>query len=59
MKLEPTFGSTVAWTWLAADYADDEEKIERLSIKFKTQEIAQEFKEQFEECQVNMSKLDH
>ena len=44
MKLEASFGSSQAWTWLAADYADGEEKIEKLAVKFKTPEIAQQFK---------------
>ena len=52
IKLEPSFGSDQAWTWIAIDFADDEEKVEKFAAKFKTSEIAQEFKDQFQECQV-------
>lgn len=52
MKLEPSFGSEQAWTWLALDYADGEEKVEKLAAKFKNPGFAQQFKDRFEECQV-------
>nr|XP_026691293.1 E3 SUMO-protein ligase RanBP2 [Ciona intestinalis] len=53
MKLTPMPDSDRTWTWIAADFADGEEtEIENFAIKFKTCELANLFKEKFEECQV-------
>ncbi|KAJ0070125.1 hypothetical protein NL108_002442, partial [Boleophthalmus pectinirostris] len=51
MNLKPLAGSDKAWMWLANDFADGDAKLEQLAAKFKTVELAQEFKQKFEECQ--------
>ncbi|XP_051882736.1 LOW QUALITY PROTEIN: E3 SUMO-protein ligase RanBP2 [Pristis pectinata] len=51
MNLKPLMGSDRAWMWLASDFSDGEAKPEQLAAKFKTPELAEEFKEKFEEFQ--------
>uniref|UniRef100_A0A8C9T5S7 E3 SUMO-protein ligase RanBP2 n=1 Tax=Scleropages formosus TaxID=113540 RepID=A0A8C9T5S7_SCLFO len=51
MNLKPLSGSDKAWMWLASDFSDGEAKLEQLAAKFKTPELAEEFKRKFEECQ--------
>nr|XP_055072526.1 ranBP2-like and GRIP domain-containing protein 4 isoform X2 [Misgurnus anguillicaudatus] len=51
MNLKPLSGSDRAWMWLASDFSDGDAKLEQLAAKFKTPELAEEFKEKFEECQ--------
>ncbi|XP_036397060.1 E3 SUMO-protein ligase RanBP2 isoform X2 [Megalops cyprinoides] len=51
MNLKPLSGSDRAWMWLANDFADGDAKLEQLAAKFKTPELAEEFKHKFEECQ--------
>ncbi|KAK9537433.1 hypothetical protein VZT92_005051 [Zoarces viviparus] len=51
MNLKPLAGSDKAWMWLANDFSDGDAKLEQLAAKFKTPELAAEFKEKFEECQ--------
>uniref|UniRef100_A0AAX7UBF1 E3 SUMO-protein ligase RanBP2 n=1 Tax=Astatotilapia calliptera TaxID=8154 RepID=A0AAX7UBF1_ASTCA len=51
MNLKPLAGSDKAWIWLANDFSDGDAKLEQLAAKFKSPELAQEFKEKFEECQ--------
>uniref|UniRef100_A0A8C9SZX9 RAN binding protein 2 n=1 Tax=Scleropages formosus TaxID=113540 RepID=A0A8C9SZX9_SCLFO len=51
MNLKPLSGSDKAWMWLANDFSDGEAKLEQLAAKFKTAELAEEFKHKFEECQ--------
>ncbi|XP_031714302.1 E3 SUMO-protein ligase RanBP2 isoform X3 [Anarrhichthys ocellatus] len=51
MNLKPLAGSDKAWMWMANDFADGDAKLEQLAAKFKTPELAEEFKEKFEECQ--------
>ncbi|XP_064167868.1 E3 SUMO-protein ligase RanBP2 isoform X3 [Anguilla rostrata] len=51
MNLKPLSGSDRAWMWLANDFSDGDAKLEQLAAKFKTQELAEEFKQKFEECQ--------
>ncbi|XP_068184695.1 E3 SUMO-protein ligase RanBP2 [Antennarius striatus] len=51
MNLKPLAGSDKAWIWMANDFSDGDPKLEQLAVKFKTQELAVEFKEKFEECQ--------
>ena len=52
MKLKPMNNSDKAWTWFTqADISDgDEAKPESFCAKFKNSDIAQKFKEQFDEC---------
>ncbi|XP_060785155.1 E3 SUMO-protein ligase RanBP2 [Neoarius graeffei] len=51
MNLKPLSGSDRAWVWLANDFSDDDPKLEQLAAKFKTPELAEEFKQKFEACQ--------
>ncbi|XP_074551049.1 E3 SUMO-protein ligase RanBP2 isoform X1 [Halichoeres trimaculatus] len=51
MNLKPLAGSDKAWLWMANDFSDGDAKLEQLAAKFKTTELAAEFKEKFEECQ--------
>ncbi|XP_078259337.1 E3 SUMO-protein ligase RanBP2-like [Rhinoraja longicauda] len=51
MNLKPLMGSDRAWMWLASDFSDGEAKPEQLAAKFKTPELAEEFKDKFEEFQ--------
>ncbi|MFT7808041.1 ranBP2-like and GRIP domain-containing protein 4 [Arapaima gigas] len=51
MNLKPLSGSDKAWMWLASDFSDGEAKLEQLAAKFKTPELAEEFKRKFDECQ--------
>lgn len=51
MNLKPLSGSDKAWIWMANDFSDGDAKLEQLAAKFKSPELAEEFKEKFEECQ--------
>ena len=51
MNLKPLAGSDKAWIWMANDFSDGDANLEQLAAKFKTTELAEEFKEKFEECQ--------
>ena len=51
MNLKPLAGSDKAWMWLANDFAEGDAKLEQLAAKFKSTELAQEFKVKFDECQ--------
>ncbi|XP_062258381.1 E3 SUMO-protein ligase RanBP2 isoform X2 [Platichthys flesus] len=51
MNLKPLAGSDKAWMWLANDFAEGDAKLEQLAAKFKTTELAEEFKVKFDECQ--------
>lgn len=51
MNLKPLAGSDRAWMWLANDFSEGDAKLEQLAAKFKTPELAEEFKGKFEECQ--------
>lgn len=51
MNLKPLAGSDKAWIWMANDFSDGDAKPEQLAAKFKSPELAEEFKEKFEECQ--------
>ena len=52
MKLMPNAGSERSWVWsTAADFSEEGCKAERLAVRFKTEDIAKQFKEKFEECQ--------
>ncbi|XP_038050188.1 E3 SUMO-protein ligase RanBP2-like [Patiria miniata] len=52
MKLDPLQSSDRSWVWHAIDYSEDEPSHEQLAIKFKTAELAHEFKRRLEELQV-------
>ncbi|KAL2081705.1 hypothetical protein ACEWY4_023558 [Coilia grayii] len=51
MNLKRLSGSDRAWMWLANDFADGDARLEQLAAKFKTPELADDFKQKFEECQ--------
>lgn len=51
MNLKPLADSDKAWIWMANDFSDGDAKLEQLAAKFKSPELAEEFKEKFEECQ--------
>ena len=51
MNLKILSGSDRAWMWLANDFADGDARLEQLAAKFKTPELADEFKQKFEDCQ--------
>eukprot|EP00064_Thunnus_orientalis_P024387 superscaffoldBa00010381_g24679 len=51
MNLKPLAGSDKTWIWMANDFSDGDAKPEQLAAKFKSPELAKEFKEKFEECQ--------
>ncbi|XP_056244800.1 ranBP2-like and GRIP domain-containing protein 3 isoform X2 [Seriola aureovittata] len=51
MNLKPLAGSDKAWIWMANDFSDGDANLEQLAAKFKSSELAEEFKEKFEECQ--------
>ena len=52
MKLQPNAGSDRCWVWSTlADFSEQECKAEQLAVKFKSEDIAKQFKEKFEECQ--------
>ena len=51
MNLKPLSGSDRAWMWLASDFSDGDARLEQLAAKFKTPELAEDFKQKFEECQ--------
>ncbi|GFN96053.1 E3 sumo-protein ligase ranbp2 [Plakobranchus ocellatus] len=39
-----------AWIWYAMDFSDEEGKMEQLALRFKTAEIANQFKAVFDKC---------
>ena len=52
MKLQPNAGSHRSWVWSTmADFSEHECKVERFAVKFKSEDIAKQFKVKFEECQ--------
>ena len=52
MKLQPNAGSEKSWVWSTlADFSEQECKPEQLAVRFKSDDIARQFKEKFEECQ--------
>ena len=52
MKLQPNAGSDRSWVWnTLADFSEQECKAEQLAVRFKSEDIAKQFKEKFEECQ--------
>ena len=52
MKLQPNAGSDTSWVWSTmADFSEQECRAEQLAVKFKSEDIAKQFKKKFEECQ--------
>ena len=51
MELTPLVGSSSSWTWITlSDFSDEEAKVEKLCIRFKLFEVAQNFKAIFTDC---------
>ena len=51
MSLNPQSGSNTSWNWYTScDFADEQAKPEKLAIRFKTSDTAQQFKTVFDEC---------
>jgi len=51
-NLTANMGSDRAWTWVAQDFSDEKAQIWTFAIKFKTPEIANEFKAEFDKAKV-------
>lgn len=51
LKLSPMANSDKTWCWVANDYSEEELKVQKLAVRFKTAELAADFKEVFEKCQ--------
>ncbi|KAM9320026.1 E3 SUMO-protein ligase RanBP2-like [Gastrophryne carolinensis] len=56
IHLEPMKGAERAWVWTALDYSEGESKMELFAVRFKLQEVADLFKEVFEEAKFAQSK---
>ncbi|NXU14410.1 RBP2 ligase, partial [Pardalotus punctatus] len=50
MNMQQMKGSDRAWVWTACDFADGERKVELLAVRFKLQEVADSFKQIFDEA---------
>ncbi|NXG59468.1 RBP2 ligase, partial [Hemiprocne comata] len=50
MNMQQMKGSDRAWVWTACDFADGERKIELLAVRFKLQDVADAFKQIFDEA---------
>ncbi|KAJ1118109.1 hypothetical protein NDU88_006304 [Pleurodeles waltl] len=59
MDIQPLSTSNNALVWTAMDYSEGEGKVEQLAVRFKTQEMTNAFKKQFEECQLNLPEIEH
>ena len=56
IKLESLKSSDRTWVWHALDYSEDEPCHEQFAIKFKTPELAAEFRRRFEELQAERKR---
>nr|XP_034306449.1 RANBP2-like and GRIP domain-containing protein 5/6 isoform X2 [Crassostrea gigas] len=54
LKFQPMLTSETAWCWVGQDFSDNEAKLEQLAVKFKSIELAKEFKDKIDECQKNL-----
>uniref|UniRef100_A0A8C8R8D7 RAN binding protein 2 n=1 Tax=Pelusios castaneus TaxID=367368 RepID=A0A8C8R8D7_9SAUR len=50
MNMQQMKGTERAWVWTACDFADGERKVELLAVRFKLQEVAESFKQIFDEA---------
>ncbi|KAK8894761.1 Ran-specific GTPase-activating protein [Tritrichomonas musculus] len=58
MELKPHTGNERAFIWSATDFADGTESHDVLSVRFKTSEIAQDFKKAFDKArEINTEEL--
>ncbi|XP_077200417.1 E3 SUMO-protein ligase RanBP2-like [Paroedura picta] len=56
MNIQQMKGSERAWVWTACDFADGERKVELLAVRFKLQDVADSFKQIFEEARCAQEK---
>ncbi|KAL5004271.1 hypothetical protein ScPMuIL_017727 [Solemya velum] len=56
-ELNPMSTSETSWCWVAQDFSDSEPRIEKLAVKFKTIDLAKQFKIKFEECQDDLKRM--
>ncbi|KAK8396428.1 hypothetical protein O3P69_005465 [Scylla paramamosain] len=57
LELHPLQSSETAWCWYAIDFSEKPEGVkEQLAVKFKTVELAKEFKTKFEDCQEQLRR---
>ena len=57
IKLEPNAGSDRSWVWSCYDFAEGELEEKVLALRFANSDVANEFKEKYEECQKEMEAL--
>ncbi|KAI4490963.1 hypothetical protein M0802_010539 [Mischocyttarus mexicanus] len=57
MELTSMPNTNRAWIWVANDFADEEVKVERLCIRFKTAEEALSFKQHFDDARASLSSI--
>jgi Ran-binding protein 1 len=57
VELKANSGSDTSWVWVAQDYAEEEPVIETFAIRFKTPEIAEEFKGKYDEFRASNKQL--
>ncbi|XP_008944668.1 PREDICTED: E3 SUMO-protein ligase RanBP2 [Merops nubicus] len=50
MNLQQMKGSDRAWVWTACDFSDGERKVELLAVRFKLEDVADSFKQIFDEA---------
>ena len=57
IELKPHVMSSTSWLWVAvADYSEGEPQMQQFAVKFKSKEIADEFKRVFQDCQKRIVK---
>ncbi|XP_015275196.1 PREDICTED: E3 SUMO-protein ligase RanBP2 isoform X1 [Gekko japonicus] len=56
MNIQPMKGTERAWVWTACDFAEGERKVEPLAVRFKLQDVADSFKQIFEEARCAQEK---
>ncbi|XP_074847123.1 ranBP2-like and GRIP domain-containing protein 4 [Carettochelys insculpta] len=56
MNMQQMKGTERAWVWTACDFADGERKVELLAVRFKLQDVAESFKQIFDEAKLAQGK---
>jgi len=57
MQLTPLTSSETAWCWYAMDYSEGSDgAVDKLAVRFKTKDTAEDFKKKFEDCQKVISE---
>ncbi|CAE6943408.1 Nup358 [Symbiodinium sp. CCMP2592] len=56
-ELAPNAGSDKIWTWTTIDCAEDEQKVEQFSLRFKDADLAQQFKTAFNSARAEMAEV--